>query len=105
MPRVATATTARPMRIRRRRDRVRFREADLSAFAARTAASLAVERAKFSVVDIGASRRDDTNEGMRSAAHTPASRMKRTISMIVPPLGARVCPPSRARKYLQGAKS
>lgn len=86
MPRVATASMPRPMRICRRRALARERPACASAFTARTAANLAVDRAKFSVVLIGASRRDVTSDGMRSAAQTPASKMKRTISMILPPL-------------------
>ena len=72
--------------MRRLRTLARDRAWVASALTARTAASLAVDRAKFSVVLMGASRRDVKKDGMSSAAHTPASKMKRTISMIVPPL-------------------
>ena len=85
--------------MRRRRALERERAWVVSALTARTAANLAVERAKFSVVLMGASRRDVKNDGMRSAAHTPASKMNRTISMMCLRLSTRVSQASRAAKH------
>jgi len=79
---VATAAAPRNTKMWRRRALTRLRLAAVSADTARTAASRAVDRAKFSVLWMGASRREVTNEGISSAAHTPANRMKRTISMV-----------------------